>query len=68
VISRHHGGSTSASMVTYPCSTRSSLRSGPLMPMKMRTTVQPWAWASLNTPSLAPTGSENTVPVMKLRW
>jgi hypothetical protein len=23
-------------MVTYPCSTRSSLRSGPLMPMKMR--------------------------------
>jgi hypothetical protein len=32
VISRHRGGSTSASIVTCRCSTRSSLRSGPLMP------------------------------------
>jgi hypothetical protein len=36
--------------------------------MKMSTTAQPWAGASLNTPSLAPTVSENTVPAMKLGW
>ena len=30
MISRHHGGSPSASIVTFPCLTRSSLRCGPL--------------------------------------
>lgn len=34
MISRHHDRSTSASIVNCPCSARSSLRSGPLMPTK----------------------------------